>query len=136
MNVKKISKEEESIEILKSISLISNMKGIRKYKIMNQEFRLKKIIDVIRNYLIEEINQNELTSKKHKKICRVLNYIEHSLIIISTTSGCVSIPAFASLNAILIGITSSAMGVTISVITAEIKKYNSVKKKKGRGMIK
>ena len=53
MNVKKISKEEESIEILKSISLISNMKGIRKYKIMNQEFRLKKIIDVIRNYLIE-----------------------------------------------------------------------------------
>ena len=97
---------------------------------MNQEFTLKKIINVIRNYLIEEINQNELTSKKHKKICRVWNYIEHSLIIISTTSGCVSIPAFASLNAILIGITSSAMGVTISVITAEIKKYNSVKKKK------
>ena len=103
---------------------------------MNQEFRLKKIIDVIRNYLIEEINQNELTSKKHKKICRVWNYIEHSLIIISATSGCVSIPAFASLNAILIGITSYAMGVIISVITAEIKKYKSVKKKKGRGMIK
>ena len=39
---------------------------------INQEFRLKKI-DKIRNYLIEEINQNKLMSKKHKKFCRVLN---------------------------------------------------------------
>ena len=34
---------------------------------MNQEFRLKEI-DEIRNYLIEEINENELMSKKDKKI--------------------------------------------------------------------
>ena len=33
---------------------------------MDQEFRLKEI-DEIRNYLIEEINQNELMSKKDKK---------------------------------------------------------------------
>ena len=39
---------------------------------INQDFRLKKI-DEIRNYLIKEINQNELISKKHKKVCRVLN---------------------------------------------------------------
>ena len=31
---------------------------------MNQEHRFKKF-DEIRNYLIEEINQNELRSKKH-----------------------------------------------------------------------
>ena len=31
---------------------------------INQEFRLKKI-DKIRNCFIEEINQNELMSKKH-----------------------------------------------------------------------
>ena len=43
---------------------------------MNQEFRLNKIDQII-NYLIEEINQNDLISKKHKKVCRVLNYIEH-----------------------------------------------------------
>ena len=43
---------------------------------MNQEFRLNKINQII-NYLIEEINQNDLISKKHKKVCRVLNYIEH-----------------------------------------------------------
>ena len=34
---------------------------------INQVFRLKKI-DEIRNYLIEEKNQNKLISKKHKKI--------------------------------------------------------------------
>ena len=64
---------------------------------MNQEFRLKKKIDEIRNYLIEEINRNELMSKKDKKICRLLNYIDHWLIAISTITWCVSIPAFASL---------------------------------------
>ena len=32
---------------------------------INQEFRLKKT-DEIRNYLIEEINQNELMGKKYK----------------------------------------------------------------------
>ena len=43
-------------------------------KNINQEFRLKKI-EEIRNYLLREINQNELTSKKHKNVCRVFNYI-------------------------------------------------------------
>ena len=39
---------------------------------ISQEFRLKKI-DETRNYLIEEINQNELMSRKYKKVYRVLN---------------------------------------------------------------
>ena len=56
-------------------------------KSINQEFGLKKT-DEIRNYLIEEINRNELMSKKHKKVCRVFNYIDHSLIVISTMTGC------------------------------------------------
>ena len=62
----------------------------------NQEFSLKKT-DEKRNYLIEEINQNELMSKKLKKVFRVLNYIQHLLIVISTITGCVSISAFAFL---------------------------------------
>ena len=47
---------------------------------MNEEFRLKKI-DEIRNYLTEEINQSEVMSKKHKQVCKVLNYIEHSCLL-------------------------------------------------------
>ena len=96
---------------------------------INQEFRLKKI-DEIRNYLIEEINQNELMSKKHKKVCGVLNYIEHSLIVISTITGCVSISAFVSLVCIPIGIMSSAIGLKMCAIAAGIKRYDSIIKKK------
>ena len=40
----------------------------------SQEFRLKDI-DETWNYLSEEINRNELMSKKHKKVCATLNYI-------------------------------------------------------------
>ena len=75
------------------------------------KFRLTKRIDEIRNYLIKEINQNKLMSKKHKKSCRVLNYINHLLIAISTITGYVSNSAFASLVGIPIGITSSAIGL-------------------------
>ena len=75
---------------------------------MNQECRLNKIGE-IRNFLIEEINRNELMSKKHKNVCRVLNYIDHSLAVISSITGCVSISAFASLVGIPIGIASSAI---------------------------
>ena len=101
----------------------------------NQEFRLKKI-DGIRNYLIEEINRNKLMSKQHKNVCRVLNYLDQTLIVISAVTGCASISAFASLVGIPIGITSSAIGLKMCVITARIKKYKSVNnKKRKRSMI-
>ena len=44
-------------------------------------------VDETRNYLIEEINRNELMSKKHKKVCTTLNYIEHFLILAYTITG-------------------------------------------------
>ena len=43
---------------------------------ISQEFRLKNINET-RNNLIEKINRNELMSKKHKKVCTNLNYIEN-----------------------------------------------------------
>ena len=82
-----------------------------------------KNIDKTRNYLIKEINKNELMNKNHKKSCKVLNYIKHLLILISIATGCVYIGAFASLVGIPIGITSTTIKLKISVITARIKKY-------------
>ena len=96
---------------------------------MNQEFRLKNI-DETRNYFLEEIKQNKLMSKKHKKVCTALNYIECFLTLPSTITGCISISAFDSLLGIPIGITSSAIGLKICTITAGIKKYQSIIKKK------
>ena len=49
-------------------------------------------------------------SKKHKKVCITLNYIEHILILASAMTGFISISAFVSLIGIPIGITSSAIG--------------------------
>ena len=60
-------------------------------------------------------------SKKHKKVCRVLHYIEHSLIAIYTVTGCVSISAFASLVGIPTGIASSTIGLKTCVMTTGIK---------------
>ena len=101
---------------------------------ISQECRLKNI-DETRNYFIKEINQNELRSKKHKKVCRVLNYIEHLLLLISTVTGCIPISVFASLVCIPIRNTSSEIGLKISVITAGIKKYKSMIKKRRRNMV-
>ena len=54
---------------------------------ISQEFKLKNI-DETGNYFIEKINQNELMSKKHKKVCRVLNYIYNLLVLIPTVTSC------------------------------------------------
>ena len=40
------------------------------------EFRLRKI-DQTRNYLFDEIKDNDLMSEKYKKTCKYLNYVEH-----------------------------------------------------------
>ena len=80
-----------------------------------------KKIDEIRNCLIEEINQNESMSKKHKTVCRVLNYIVHSFIVISTITWCVSISAFTSLVCIPIVMRTPATGLKICVILPELK---------------
>ena len=59
-----------------------------------------------------------------------MNYIEHLLIFISSITGYVSISVFASLVGISIRIASSAIGVNICVVTAGIKKYKSINKKR------
>ena len=84
-----------------------------------QEFRFKNI-DETRNYFVKEIEQNELMSRKQKKICKTLNYIEHFLILASTITGCISISSFASLLAISIGIMNTALGLKFCTIAAEI----------------
>ena len=93
------------------------------------EFRWKKV-DETRNYLLDEIKHNDLMSQKYKKTCNYLNYVEHLLILASTTTGCVSISAFASLGCVPVGITSSAVGIKICAITAGNKKYKPIIKKK------
>ena len=69
-------------------------------------------------------------SKKHKKTCKYLTYVEHLFILASTITGCVSISAFDSLVYVSVRITSSAVGLKLGAIITGIKKYHSVIKKK------
>ena len=108
--------------------------SIKKYITMferniSQEFRLENI-DKTRNYFLEEIKKNKLMSEKHEKVCTPLNYAEHFLILAFTITECISISAFASLIGIPIDIRSSVIRLKICTISAEIKKYNSIIKKK------
>ena len=94
-------------------------------KNISQKVKFKNI-DETRDYLIEEMKQNELISKKHKKVCKVLNYVEHLVILVSTVTESISISAFASLVGIPIGTASSTVEMEMRATTEKRK----IKKKK------
>ena len=74
-------KEEEPIQILKVLGLITNADEYHKmYSVTKTEENISqkcglKNINETTNYFIEKINQSELMSKKHKNACEVSNYI-------------------------------------------------------------
>ena len=65
-----------------------------------------------------------------------LNYVEHLLILASTVAGYVLISAFSSLVCVPVGIRISAVVINICAIIAGIRKYNSIRKKRRKNMIK
>ena len=69
-------------------------------------------------------------SKKHKKVCRVLNYFENFFAFISVLNCCVSISSLASLVGVPVGIVKSAVVLKIGTSTAGMKKYKSIIKEK------
>ena len=84
------------------------------------KFGLKKM-DEMRNYTLDEISHDNFTSKKYNKTCQYLIYFERLIILVSTVTGCVCVR---------VGISSSAVGMKICAITAGIKKFKSVIRKK------
>ena len=113
----------------KNGKVIYNILKIKRVEETKQQFRLRKN-DERRNYLLHEINHNDLMSEQYKKTCKYLNYVENLLIIDSTITDCVSISAFGSLVCVPVGITSSAKGINICAIIAGVKKYKPIIKKK------
>ena len=82
-------KEEESIEILKILGLIENISLLKKYE------------SKLRNYFLEEREQNEFMSSNHKKVCAILNYIEHFPILNSAITGFISISMYSKYYSIV-----------------------------------
>ena len=72
------------------------------------KFRLDEI-SKIENYFIEEINQRKSCSKKLSKYVAVFDYIDQALIVLSATSGGVSIISFTSIVRAPVRIASASL---------------------------
>ena len=86
-----------------------------------QQFRLNKISEV-RDYFITEIRESELMSKRLSKYIASFDYFDKSSIILSATSGSISIASFATVTGAPVGIASERFSLAFSMST-EIVKY-------------
>ena len=79
---------------------------------------------------MRQIKQTHLMSKMQEKVCMTLNHIGNLITLLSTITKCVSISVFATLLGVPKSITTSEKILNICAITAAIKKYQSIIKKK------
>ena len=93
------------------------------------KFRLNEIIK-IENYLNSEINQRKLCSKKLSKDASAFDYIDKVLIILSATSGEVSIIWLTSVVGAPVGIASARFTLIFSITTGIVKKLLSITRNK------
>ena len=93
------------------------------------KFRLNKIIK-IENYFNSEINQRKLCSKKLSKDASAFDYIDKVLIILSATSGEVSIIWLTSVVGAPVGIASARFTLIFSITTGIVKKLLSITRNK------
>ena len=101
--------------------------------VFNQiKFRLDEI-SKIENYFIEEINQRKSCSKKLSKYVAAFDYIDKILIVLSATTGGVSICSFTSIVGAPVGIASASFTLIFSLTTVITKKsLATTRKKKGK----
>ena len=115
----------------------NSVAAIDKTNLTNQiKFRLDEI-SKIENYFIEEINQRKLCSKKLSEYVAVFDYIDQALIVLSATSGEVSIILFTSIVGAPVGIASASLALFFSLTIGIVKKLLNItrKKKKKRDKI-
>ena len=96
------------------------------------KFRLDEI-SKIENYFIKEINQRKSCSKKLSKYITAFDCVNKILMVLSATTGGVSIISFTTIICVLVGIASASFTLTFSLSTGIIKKllnYQEKKKKK------
>ena len=106
------------------------MNEINKINLSEQtKFRLSEIIG-IENYFYQEINQRKSCSKKLSKYVAVFDYIDQALIVLSATSGGVSIISFTSIIGAPVGIASASFTLIFSLTTGIVKKLLSTTRKK------
>ena len=108
----------------------NSIETIDKTNLTNQtKFRLDEI-SKIENYFIEEINQRKSCSQKLNKYVTTFDYIDKILIVLSATTGGVSIISFTSVIGAPVGIASASFTLIFSLTTGIVKKLLSITKNK------
>ena len=86
-----------------------------------QQFRLKKN-NKIKDYFLAEIKERELMSKTLSKYIASFDYIDKPIIVLSATSGSISIASFATVIGTPVAIASASLSLTLSKSTGIVKK--------------
>ena len=93
------------------------------------KFRLNEI-NKIKDYFEFEIKEREAVIKKLNKYTAALDYIDKTLIVLSVTSGGISIISFTNVIGIPAGIISASLTLVFSLTTGIIKKLLKETRKK------
>ena len=80
--------------------------------------------------LIKEIYQRKLCSKKLRKCVAIFDYIDKILIVLSATTGGVSIISFTSIIGAPVGIASASFTLIFSLTTGIVKKLLNITRNK------
>ena len=84
------------------------------------KFRLSEII-AIENYFYNEINERKSYIRKLNKYITIFEYIDKILIILSATSGGISIISFTTIVGVPVGIASASFTLIFSIAKGIIK---------------
>ena len=93
------------------------------------EISLNKITE-IESYFYKEINQRKSCSKKLSTYVAAFDYIDKILIVLSATTGGVSIISFTSIIGAPVGIASASFTLIFSLTTGITKKLLNITRKK------
>ena len=106
------------------------MHEIDKTKLSDQtKFRLYEI-KKIENYFINEINERKSYSKKLNKYVTIFDYIDKILIVLSATTGGISIISFTTTIGAPVGIASASFTLIFSLTTGIVKKLLNITRNK------
>ena len=108
----------------------NSIEAIHKTNLSEQtKFRLDQI-SKIENYFIKEINQRKSCTKKLSKYITAFDCVNKILMVLSATTGGVSIISFTTIVGALVGIASASFTLTFSLSTGIIKKLLNISRKK------
>ena len=85
-----------------------------------QQFRLNKINEI--KDFVAETKERELMSKRLSKYIASFDYFDKSLIVLSVTTGSISIVSFATIIGTPVGMVSASFSLAFSIPTGIIKK--------------